>query len=118
MPGAGEWDELRVGDLCGEGLAMLDGEHRVGGAVQDQGGGGDLVEPGAGRGVVVEDEVVGHRGSHVPSSVDLLFGELSVARLVEPEAVGPGFRVGERGHHLWARRWELTIVLGRDGGAG
>lgn len=117
---------------------MLEGEHRVGGAVQDQGGGGDLVEPGAGRGVVVEDEVVGHRGGHVPGSIDLLGGELSGERLVEPEAsrvrpfsldpighhcvpvgpVGLGSGVSERGHHLWTRRWELTIVLGRDGRAG
>ena len=45
---AGERQQPRSGDLRGEGLAVLDGEHRIGGAVQDQGGGRDLVEPGVG----------------------------------------------------------------------
>lgn len=138
MPDAGERHDPCAGDLGGEGSAMLNGEHRVGGAVQDQGGGGDLFEPGVGRCVVVEDEVVGHRGSHVPGSIHLLGCEQQVAWLVEPQAsriwpfgldpighhcvpvvpVGFGCGVGERGHHLLTRRWQFTIVVGRDRGAG
>ena len=112
---------------------MLEGEHRVGGAVQDQGGGGDLFEPGASGDVLVEEEVVGHRGSHVPGSIHLLGCELPVARLVESQAsgvrplgvdpisdhcgpVGPvgfGVGIGERRRDLRRRPGQVACVLGR-----
>ena len=100
--------------------------------MQDQGGRGDLFEPGIGRGVVGDHEVVADRASHVPGSVHLPGRELLVARLVEPKAarirplgvdairhhgipvvpVGFGVGLGERGHHLLTRRWQFTLMVG------
>ena len=110
MADALQGQQLGMGNLAGQGLAMTEGKQRIGRTVDHQGRRGDLVKRSARLLTLIDQRVVRHAGGHVVGTVDdplhelwhEFMAELRTVHLGEagPERDGPS--VSERLAEVYA----------------
>ena len=79
MADALQGQQLGMGNLAGQGLAMTEGKQRIGRTVDHQGRRGDLVKRSARLLTLIDQRVVRHAGGHVVGTVDDPLHELCMS---------------------------------------